>query len=154
MIQGRSSKLANRPLRLITFTTLVWLCFAFAGAVSGLCQATENGYRIGEKLTYNVSFGQLQNVAFAELYTVSRGKLSGRDAIEVRGRLKTLELVGAQIFSVDESRTTFVAPETGLPLFIGRTNFSSASPQETTESFLNSPSSSLDLITLIGKIRD
>jgi hypothetical protein len=49
---------------------------------------------------------------------VSRGTLSGRDAIELRSKLKTLELVNATFFQWDETRTVFVEPESGLPLFV------------------------------------
>lgn len=116
--------------------------------------AASDGFRIGEKLTYNVSFGQFQNVAYAELFVVSRGKLSGRDAIEIRGRLKTLELFGAQFFSIDESRTTFASVESGFPLFISKKQNHSVEPVETTANYLASPASSYDLLTLIEKIRD
>lgn len=132
----------------------------FAGAVLiclgiGLtfAQGQTDYFRIGEKLTYNVSFGQLQSVAYGELYTVSRGKLSGRDAIELRSKLKTLGLVGAQFFTIDESRTTYVSPETGYPIFISKTRNNSVDPQETTQNFLTSPATSYDLLTLIAKFR-
>jgi len=116
--------------------------------------ATVGGHHVGERLTYNVSFGQFQNVAYAELYTVSRGKLSGRDALELRARIKTLDLVGAQFVSIDESRTTFASIETGYPLYISKIQNDGVEPKETTVSYLSNPATSCDLLTLIGKIRE
>ena len=51
-------------------------------------------YRVGEKLTYNFSFENFKDVAYAELFVASRGKLEGRNAVELRENLKRL------IFSV------------------------------------------------------
>ena len=57
--------------------------------------------RIGEKITYAISFGKFTNVAYAELSAVSRGKLSDRDAIELHGRFKTLDFVSAAFYLID-----------------------------------------------------
>src|SRR5687768_17611046 len=78
-------------------------------------QDTPSIFRLGEKLSYNVSFGKFANAAYAETFVASRGKLSGRDAVELRGRVKTLEMVSAAFFMVDETRSVYAAPDTGLP---------------------------------------
>ncbi len=75
-------------------------------------------FRIGERITYNISFEKFNNAAYAEIYTVSRGKLGERDAVELRAKVKTNELVSAVFYLLDESRTTFASAETGLPLYI------------------------------------
>ena len=75
---------------------------------------------VGERLTYNVSFGKFDNVAYAELYTVSRGKLNGREAIEFRSKVKTFDFVGAAFYSINELRKTFASIETGYPLYVSK----------------------------------
>lgn len=134
----------------IALTSLVLVGLIFANSQT----ASVGGFRIGERLTYDVSFGQFQNVAFAELYTVSRGKLAGHDAIELRSRIKTLDLIGAQFYTIDESRRTFAAPDTGFPLYASKTQNFSVEPSETSVNYLQSPANSYDLLTLIAKIRD
>lgn len=109
---------------------------------------------IGERLTYNVSFGKFDNVAFAELYTVSRGKLSGHDAIELRSKIKTFDMVGAAFYSINESRTTFASSETGYPLYASKIQYNSLEPKETVSNYLSAPTNTLDLLTLIAKVRD
>jgi len=109
---------------------------------------------VGERLTYNVSFGKFDNVAYAELYTVSRGKLNGREAIEFRSKIKTFDLVGAAFYSINESRKTFASPETGYPLYVSKIENNSLEPKETSSNYLASPANAYDLLTLIAKVRD
>jgi hypothetical protein len=111
-------------------------------------------FRIGERLTYNISFENFNNAAFAEIYTVSRGKLGERDAVELRGKLKTNELVSAAFYLLDESRTTFASLETGLPLYIRKIFNASVLPKETIYNYTVSPTINHDLLTLIYKARN
>src|SRR4029079_11223255 len=77
-------------------------------------------FRIGEKLTYNVSFDKFINAAYMETTVVSRGKLSGQDAIELRSRVKTLGFVSAAFYQFDEDRTVYASPFSGLPIYVSR----------------------------------
>lgn len=110
-------------------------------------------FRIGEKLTYNVSFERFSNVAYAEFYVSSRGKLADKDAVELRARFKTLDLFSAAFFMIDESRTTFASAESGLPLYVSRTQSPGGMPKETITNYLTAPTQNVDLLTLIYKIR-
>ncbi|HKX84085.1 MAG TPA: DUF3108 domain-containing protein [Pyrinomonadaceae bacterium] len=121
---------------------------AFAG-VSASAQTT---FRIGEKITYGISFDTFSDIAYAETYVVSRGKFGDKDAVELRGKFKTRDFWSAAFFLVDESRVVFVSPEGGIPLYISR-SLNSGIPKEVTENFLTSPTSSFDLLSLIYKIR-
>jgi hypothetical protein len=56
--------------------TLVWFGEKSSAQTAG-------NFRVGERLTYNFSFEKFKDVAYAELYVVSRGKLEGKDAIEL-----------------------------------------------------------------------
>lgn len=110
-------------------------------------------FRIGEKLTYNVTFGKFKNAAYAEIYSVSRGKLGERDAIELRSKIKTNDFVSAAFYMIDELRTTYASAQTGFPLYIRKTSNTSGLPKETIENYLVSPTVNYDLLTLIYQAR-
>lgn len=111
-------------------------------------------FRIGEKLSYNVAFESFPNVAFFETSVVSRGKFGGRDAVELRGRMKTFDIVSAAFSLIDETRSVYAAPDSGLPLFLSRSINSEAIPKETKYNYLTTPTSNFDLLTLIYKARE
>ena len=95
-----------------TFTLLILFCCQPAQA-----QTSPSGrFKVGERLTYNVSFANFQNAAFAETYVISDGKYGERDAIYLQGKLRTTDFVKAAFFSIDETRQILVAPDSGLPL--------------------------------------
>ncbi|MGI8812182.1 MAG: DUF3108 domain-containing protein [Pyrinomonadaceae bacterium] len=109
--------------------------------------------RIGEKITYTVSFERFPNVAYAEIGTYSRGRLGNQDAVELRGKFKTIDFFGAAFYSVDESRTVFIDPVTGMPLYVSSINNLNGLPRETITNYLGAPSQGFDLLSLIYKIR-
>ena len=111
-------------------------------------------FRVGERLTYNISFEKFNNAAFAEIYTVSRGKLGDKDAVELRAKIKTNELVSAAFYFIDETRTTFASAETGLPLYIRKIFNASLLPKETVNNYTVTPTINYDLLTLIYKARN
>ena len=132
------------PLNLILFIAVLVL----AGPLSAQSQ-----FRIGERITYSVSFDKIGDAAYAEIYTVSRGALLGKDAIELRMRMKTLNTVGSGFSELDEVRTTFVDPASGMPIYLSRVERSSGLPKETSTDLQKSASVNLDLVSLIYKIR-
>ncbi len=102
-----------------TFTIFIVLCCQFAFAQNPPLPAaaiSAGRFSVGERLTYNVSFSNYPNAAFAETYVVSAGKYGARDAVYLQGKLVTTEMVNAVFFSVDETRQTLVSPDTGLPI--------------------------------------
>jgi len=111
-------------------------------------------FRVGEKLTYHISFGKIQNAGYAETHVVSRGKISGKDAVELRGRMKTIDLVSAAFFLLEESRTAFAAPDTGLPHYVSTSSLDAVTPKETVRNYLTQPTSNFDLLTLIYRARE
>jgi len=129
---------------------------AFGFAVSqdaNKTDVTPAGFRIGERLTYSISFQKYDNVGFAEIYAVSRGKLGETDAVELRMKLKTTGLLSAAFYQIDESRTTFANPETGAPLVVKRQDNSGVVIKELVSNYVNSPSPGMDLLTLIYRAR-
>lgn len=110
-------------------------------------------FRVGEKFTYSVSFERYSDVAFAEIGVVSRGALSGKDAVELYSKIKTLDFVSAAYYLVDETRTTFAAADSGFPLFAKKTDNTGGLPRETVDNLLVSPTVNYDLLSLLYKIR-
>ncbi|MEQ1763934.1 MAG: DUF3108 domain-containing protein [Pyrinomonadaceae bacterium] len=137
-----------KPSILRSSLLLAFLLTALSTAASAQTQ-----FRVGERITYTVSLDKFKEAAYAEIYCVSRGALSGKDAIELRSKVKTLNLVSAAVAQIDEIRTTFVDPETGSPLYISRVDNSEGLPKETISDFRQSGAASLDLLSLIYKIR-
>lgn len=111
-------------------------------------------FRINERITYNVSFGRRANAAYAEIYAVSRGKIGERDAVELRSKIKTLDLTSAAFYLLDESRTTFAAADTGLPLYVVRTESEGVVPKESIDNYLTAPTTNYDLLTLLYQARN
>ena len=108
---------------------------------------------VGERLTYNITFDRFENAGFAELQVVSAGKLEGRDVIEIRSKFKTLDLVSAAFALIDQSRTTYISPDTGLPLYIGKNYSDGPLPKDAKINFIRMPAFGYDLPALIYRAR-
>ena len=165
LTQSQTSNLKNKRQILRNFTLSLLIVFLGASAFSVIKSASAQTsakpnnlaptpFRIGEKLTYTVSFGRFKNAGFAEIYVVSRGKLNDRDAVELQSKFKTNEIVAAAFHYLDESRTTFAAAESGLPVYIRKTSNAGVAPTETVNSFLTVPTQNYDLLTLIYRLRN
>ncbi|MFN2501049.1 MAG: DUF3108 domain-containing protein [Pyrinomonadaceae bacterium] len=111
-------------------------------------------FRVGEKLSYTVSYGKFRDAGYAEISVVSRGKLEGRDAVQLRSKIKTLDLVSAAFFQFDETRTAYAAADTGLPLYTTVNSHQNVLPKETVHNYLSVPTQNFDFLTLIYKARE
>jgi Protein of unknown function (DUF3108) len=76
---------------------------------------SQSPYRVGERLTYNVSFSNFPSAAHVELEVVSRGNHFGRDAIQLRAHVETTGVVNVALYAINTDYTTYVDAETGLP---------------------------------------
>jgi len=154
---GFNSRL--RVLGVIASVVMIASTCLFAVIERGYAQkvtvvASPTNFRIGEKLAYTVSYGKFPDAAYAETHVVSRGKIGSKDAIEIRSKVKTLEMVAAAFFMFDESRTVYAAPDSGLPLYVSTLSQDSALPKETIGNYLSSPTTNFDLVTLLYKARE
>jgi hypothetical protein len=131
---------AKFPLSRSFIILVIWLTALSAAAIG------QTQFRIGERVTYTVSFDKFNEVAYGEIFCVSRGALSGKDAIELRSKFKTLNLLSATTAAVDESRIVFVDPATGNPLYSTRTDNSLGLPSETVRDSRQAASSTHDLL--------
>ncbi|HEU4479048.1 MAG TPA: hypothetical protein VFR80_11065, partial [Pyrinomonadaceae bacterium] len=72
-------------------------------------------YRLGERLSYNVSFSNFNTAAHVELLVTARAPFSGRDAFQLKGHIETLDMVHAALLALNHDYITYVEPATGLP---------------------------------------
>lgn len=72
-------------------------------------------YRVGEHLTYTVSFSNFAVAAHVELSVASRGQLYGREGVELQAHVETVGVISAALYALNNNYFSFVDPETGLP---------------------------------------
>lgn len=72
-------------------------------------------YRVGERLTYNVSFSSFINAAHIELFIAKGGTLFDRPGLELRAHIETTEVVNVALYSINNDYTTFIDPANGIP---------------------------------------
>lgn len=73
-------------------------------------------YRVGERLTFNVSFSNFVTAGFVHLEVAARGTFFGREAIQLRSHVETTGVVNAALFAINNDYITYVDPASGLPL--------------------------------------
>lgn len=76
---------------------------------------SEAPYKVGEHLTYDVSFSNFLSVAHVDFQVMSREVFSGRDSIHLRAHAQTGGVVNVALFSINNDYTAYVEPATGLP---------------------------------------
>ena len=72
-------------------------------------------YRVGERLTYTVSFSNFISAAHVEFQVVNRGTFFGREGIQLRSHIQTTGVVNVALFAINNDYITYVDPKTGLP---------------------------------------
>ena len=108
----------NLSLKPPLFSTFIILILAFAfpvAAQNGGHSISQAPYRVGEKLTYNISYSSFPSAAHAEFEVVTRGSFYGRDAIHLRAHLETTGVVNVALFALNNDYVSYIDPETGLP---------------------------------------
>ena len=72
-------------------------------------------YRVGERLTYDVSFASFVSAAHVETFVAARGNFFDREGLQIRCHVETTGVVNASLYSINNDYTTFVDPATGEP---------------------------------------
>jgi uncharacterized protein DUF3108 len=75
----------------------------------------QSPYRVGERLTYNVSFSNFPSAAHVEVEVASHGNHFGRDAIQLRAHVETTGVINVALFAINNDYVTYIDPESGLP---------------------------------------
>ncbi len=140
MIQGVNQRL--KPL--VVFSSFVLL--AVLAVSSGSRVARGQGsqpfspapYRVGERLTYNVSFSNFISAAHIELLVAAHGNFFGRDAVQLKGHIETTGMVNAALFAVNNDYITYIDPGSGTP-FRGQQILRAASRTSETSADFNQP---------------
>jgi hypothetical protein len=107
--------LSLKPPLIATFIVLLLALIFPVSAQNGAHSFSQAPYRVGEKLTYNISYSSFPSAAHAEFEVVSRGVFYGRDAIQLRAHLETSGVVNVALFAINNDYVTYIDPETGLP---------------------------------------
>ena len=97
------------------FLALILAAFAQEKNDAGRIPLSPGPYKVGEHLTYNVSFSSFPSAGHVEVQVVSRGVYFGRDALQLRAHVETTGVVNVALFAINNDYTTYVDPETGLP---------------------------------------
>jgi hypothetical protein len=72
-------------------------------------------YKVGERLTYDVSFSNFLSVAHVELMVAARGNFDGREGIQLRAHVQTSGVINAALFAINNDYISYVDSETGTP---------------------------------------
>jgi hypothetical protein len=92
-------------------------------------------YRVGERLTYNISFSNFISAAHVELLVAARGNFFGREGIQLKGHVETNGVINAALFAINNDYITYVDPATGLPYHGQQTIRETARTTETSAEF-------------------
>lgn len=72
-------------------------------------------YRVGERLTYSVSFSSFINAAHLEFFVARGGTIFDRPGLELYAHVETTEVVNVALYSINNEYTTYIDPATGIP---------------------------------------
>ena len=96
-------------------------------------------YRVGERLSYSVSFSNFPSAAHAETYVAGRGRYFDREGVELRAHVETVGVVSAALLRLDSYYFSFVDPATGLPFHVHAETADTAPPAELQDASLARP---------------
>ncbi|HKO99849.1 MAG TPA: DUF3108 domain-containing protein [Pyrinomonadaceae bacterium] len=92
-------------------------------------------YKLGERLTYNVTFANFVSAAHIEMLVAGRGTLAGREGIMLKAHAETIGMVNAALFAINNDYITYVDPQTGLPFHAQQVIRSATNTSETSAEF-------------------
>ena len=98
---NRSLKSPFISILLILFLAVVFPLFAQEKDGQTASTFSSSPYRVGEKLTYNVSFSNFPSAAHVEVEVMSRGMHFGRDAVQLRSHVETNGVVNVALFAIN-----------------------------------------------------
>jgi hypothetical protein len=92
-------------------------------------------YRVGEHLTYTVSFSNFPTAAHVELLVAGRGQFYGREGVELHAHVETIGVVSAALYAINNSYVTYVDPSNGLPYHAQQSIREGARAQDLTQDY-------------------
>lgn len=112
---GRSLKKLKSFAAVAAVLCLCAAVFAQARNDVGASPFNPAPYRVGEQLTYTVSFSNFPTAAHVQLLVAGRGQLQGREGVELHAHVETIGVVSAALYALNNDYVTLVEPATGLP---------------------------------------
>ncbi len=112
---------ARKSFVLALISVFISAALAFTSATAqvtssdGSLSFSPGPYRVGEHLTYNVSYSNFVSAGHVELLVAARGTFYGRDGLQLKGHVETTGMVNAAVLAVNNDYITYVDPVTGLP---------------------------------------
>ncbi|HEX8559032.1 MAG TPA: DUF3108 domain-containing protein [Pyrinomonadaceae bacterium] len=109
--------------RILLTAALAALCLCGAARAQQQPRATDvstapfspSPYRVGERLTYTVSFSSFPTAAHVETRVTERGPLYDREGVELRAHVETIGVISAALYALNNDYATVVDPSTGMP---------------------------------------
>ena len=74
-------------------------------------------YRVGEKLTYNISFSNFADAGHVELLVADAGQYFNRPGVVLRAHLQTSGVVSAALLSINQDYLSYINPANGQPYY-------------------------------------
>lgn len=106
---------------LLTLATLLLALLLFSPVEAQRTEAvttvpfSQSTYRVGEHLTYHVTFSNFINAAHIEMLVAARGTFFNREALQLRAHVETTGVVNVALYSINNDYTSYVDPNSGLP---------------------------------------
>lgn len=72
-------------------------------------------YRVGEHLSYNVSFSNFLTAGHVDLFVVSRATFFNREGLQLRAHIETTGVVNAALYALNNDYTSYINPDSGIP---------------------------------------
>lgn len=136
----------KQRLKLAAVCSSLLLVLALTGSVSAQSKGDITSlpfstapYRVGERLTYNVSFSNFISAAHVELQVAARGSFLGREGVQLRAHVETTGVVNAALFAINNDYVTYVDPTTGLPFHAQQVVRESSRTSDTSRDFNQLP---------------
>jgi hypothetical protein len=107
-------------------------------------------YRVGERLTYNVTFANFPTAAHIELWVAGYGTYFNRTGVHVRGHVETVGVVNAALLSVNNDYLAYIDPDTGQPFLTQQFRREAGSSENMSREYSNRP---VGTEAIPGKVR-
>ncbi len=107
-------------------------------------------YRVGERLTYNVTFANFPTAAHIELWVAGYGTYFNRTGVHVRGHVETVGVVNAALLSVNNDYLAYIDPDTGQPYLTQQFRREAGSSENMSREYSNRP---VGTEAIPGKVR-
>ena len=104
-------------------------------------------YRVGEKLSYSVSYSNFSSAAHAETYVAGRGRYFEREGVELRAYVETVDVVSSALLRLNSYYFSFVDPATGLPFRAHAQTADATLPAEIQDAAISQPPDVTTILT-------